>query len=123
MYYYFIEFKRALFGFLPNFFSKFLDPNKSYHPGSQKVVDMFQDYNFLRNVGQIFFFLIVFAIMWFIFSILSNRRLISHKTWNSMFDDVFKRRFKYMAINDVFSLFYVPILWFAFNQFKNLVGS
>jgi len=40
-----------------------------------------------------------------------------------MFDDVFKRRFKFMAINDVISLFYVPILWFSFSQFKNLIGS
>jgi hypothetical protein len=40
-----------------------------------------------------------------------------------MFEDVFKRRFKFMAINDVFSLFYVPLVWFGLSQFKNLMGS
>jgi hypothetical protein len=40
-----------------------------------------------------------------------------------MFEDVFKRRFKFMAINDVFSLFYVPILWFGLSQFKSLIDS
>lgn len=61
--------------------------------------------------------------MWALFFFLSNRRLVSHRTWHSMFDDVFKRRFKFMSFNDVFGLFYVPIVWFALSQFKNLVGS
>jgi hypothetical protein len=40
-----------------------------------------------------------------------------------MFGDIFRRRFKYMAINDLFSLFYLPILWFAFNQMRDLSGN
>lgn len=122
-YFYLIEFKRSLFSFMPNFFSSFLQESKTYHPSSQKMVDIFVDYNFLRHLGQIFIFLIVFSIIWFIWLMLSNKRLISHKTWHSMFDDVFKRRFKFMALNDVFALFYVPILYFSLNQFKDLVGS
>ncbi len=61
--------------------------------------------------------------MWLISLFLSNKRLITHKTWHSIFDDVFRRRFKFTVINDVLSLFYVPILWFALSQFKDLVGS
>jgi hypothetical protein len=123
VFYYLAEFKRTIFYFLPNFFSKFIDAETSYHSSSQKVVDLLVDYNFLRYMGVIFFFLIIFACMWVLFFFLSNRRLITHKTWHSMFEDVFKRRFKFMAINDVFSLFYVPILWFGLSQFKSLIGS
>jgi len=85
LYYYLVEFKRSLFEFMPNFFSSFLSPNKSYHPASQKVIDIFVDFNFLRHVGQIFFFIIVFAVLWVILLFLSNKRLISNKTWHGMF--------------------------------------
>ena len=37
-----------------------------------------------------------------------------------MFTDVFRRRFKYMALNDIFSIFYLPILWFSLNQLNDL---
>ena len=77
----------------------------------------------MRHVGVIFFFIIIFACMWAVFFFLSNKRLITNKTWHGMFDDVFKRRFKFMAVNDVFGLFYVPIVWFGLSQFKNLIGS
>lgn len=108
---------------MPNFFSSFLSPNKSYHPASQKVIDIFVDFNFLRHVGQIFFFIIVFAILWVILLFFSNKRLISHKIWHGMFDDVFKRRLKFRAINDILSLFYVPLIWFGLSQLKDLMGQ
>ncbi len=81
------------------------------------------DYNFLRHMGVIFFFMIIFACMWTVFFFLSNKRVITNKTWHGMFEDAFKRRFKFMAVNDVFSLLYVPIIWFGLSQFKNLMGS
>jgi hypothetical protein len=39
-----------------------------------------------------------------------------------MYEDVFRRRFKFMAINDVMSLFYMPIIWFGLTQFRNISG-
>lgn len=108
---------------MPNFFSSYLSPSKSYHPASQKVIDIFVDFNFLRHVGQIFFFIVVFGVIWLIFLFLSNKRLISNKIWHGMFEDVFKRRFKFKALNDVLSLFYVPLIWFGLSQLKDLGGQ
>ena len=108
---------------MPNFFSSFLLPSQSYHPAPQKIIDTFVDYNFLRHLGQIFFFIIVFTGIWLLFLFLSNKRLISNKTWHGMFEDVFKRRLKFKAVNDVLSLFYVPLIWFGFSQLQDLVGQ
>jgi len=115
--------KKSILQFTPNFFESKLEPNTVYHKSPQKIIDMFTDYDFLRNMGQLFFFIIVFTCMWLVFLFLSNKKLISHKLWFNMFDDVFKRRFKFMALNDVFSLFFVPIVWFALWQFQDLKGS
>ena len=123
LHFYLIEFKRSLISFVPNIFGSRLEPDKVYHASSLKVIDIFTDYDFLRHLGQIFFFLAVFAVMWLIFCLLSNKRLISDKLWHHMFDDIFKRRFKFMAINDIFSLFYVPIMWFTISQFADLAGT
>jgi len=122
IYYYLLEFKRSLMGFMPNFFAGYLEAGKAYHSVPLKVIDAFVDADFLRNVGQVLFWVCVFACVWIAFAVLSNKRLVSDKLWHNMFDDVFKRRFKFMAVNDVISLFYVPIVWFAFTQFKDFTG-
>lgn len=109
--------------FTPNFFLSSLNPETTYHRSPQKIVDMLVDYDFLRNLGQIFFFIILFAGMWLILLFLSSKKLISNKLWFNLLDDTFKRRFKFMAINDVISLFVVPIVWFAIWQFKDLKGT
>ncbi len=90
---------------------------------SQKIADVFIDFNFLRHLGQVLFFIVLFAGFWFLFLFLSNKRLVGNKTWHSFFEDIFKRRLKYAAINDVISLFYVPILWFGLSQLKDLTGT
>lgn len=61
--------------------------------------------------------------MWAIFMILSNKRVIENKIWQKAFETVSNQRFGFSVINDVFSIFYVPILWFGFSQFQTLFGS
>lgn len=121
--YYLYELRKAILSFLPNFFKGQILPNKVYHHAPQKIIDLFVDYDFLRNMGQIFFFIIMFSGMWMVFLFLSSKKLISNKLWFNMFEDIFKRRFKFMALNDILSLFIVPILWFGLWQFKDLTGT
>lgn len=37
-----------------------------------------------------------------------------------MFETISVRRYRYSIINDIFGIFYLPILWFSFYQFQKL---
>ncbi len=119
LYYYFLELKLSIFQFLPNWFSANFSSEITLHwSSSQKTIDIFTDFNFLRNQGQIFIQIVILAFMWALFMILSNKRVIEHKIWHSILETISHRRYKLMVINDVISLFYVPILWFGFSQMQ-----
>jgi hypothetical protein len=71
---------------MPNYFRNSISQNEVLHKTySQKIIDTIIDYDFLRNIGQIFFFISIFGCLWLIFLFLSNKRLISHKVWHNMF--------------------------------------
>jgi hypothetical protein len=71
---------------MPNYFRESIPQNQVMHiTSSQKIIDTLVDYDFLRNIGQIFFFMSMFGTLWLIFFFLSNKRLISHKVWHNMF--------------------------------------
>jgi hypothetical protein len=124
LFFYLLELKLALFQFLPNWPSQGIASDLTIHTTSnQKTMDVFLDYNFSRNVGQIFLFLVIFSPLWFLFLILSNRRVVDHKLWNSILTTISNHRFKLMVVNDICSVFYVPILWFGFYQMQELFGE
>lgn len=86
LYYYLVELKVSLLKFMPNYFKNSISQTEIYHSNSsQKIIDTIVDYDFLRNIGQIYFFVSFFGALWVIFFFLSNKRLISHKVWHNMF--------------------------------------
>lgn len=63
------------------------------------------------------------ACFWLVFLLLGNNRVVSHKVWHSFLSEVSQKRFKNMIINDILSLFYLPITYFGFWQIRHLFGS
>lgn len=94
-----------------------------YYSTPQKVADTFIDEIFLRNLGPFFPVAVVFACFWFFFLTLSSKFVMRHKIWQGFFQEISRKRFQLMLINDIFSLFYFPILYFAFMQMNNLVST
>lgn len=124
LYFFLLELKPSLLQFLPNWLSLPLSRDLTLHKTStQKTIDVFIDYNFFRNVGQIVFMIIIAFGLWALFMILSNRRIIEHKTWHNFLESVSVRRFRFSLLNDIISVFYVPIVWFGFNQFQELFSE
>ena len=124
LYFYLLEFKLSLFQFLPNWPGLAIVDDLTIHATSnQKTIDIFLDYNFSRNVGQIFFFIVFLIPFWLIFLILSNRRVVEHKKWNTFFSLISHRRFRFMILNDIASVLYLPVLIFGFYQFQELFGE
>lgn len=77
LYFFLLELKPALLQFLPNLLSGPLAKDITLHATStQKTIDVFVDYNFFRNVGQILFMVLIFFFLWALFMILSNRRIV-----------------------------------------------
>ena len=80
LFFYLIDLKLSLLQFLPNWLSIPIPKDVTLHESStQKTIDIFVDYNFIRNVGQILLPIIVAFSFWLIFFILSNKRVVSHK--------------------------------------------
>lgn len=119
LYFFLLEIKLTLFQFLPNWPSLGVASDLVVHTtANQRTIDIFIDYNFSRNVGQIFFFMVLLIPFWLIFLFLSNKRIVEHKKWHELFEIISNRRFKFMVINDVASVLYIPILIFGFYQFQ-----
>ena len=70
-----------------------------------------------------FVVMVIYASFWFVFLMLGNKRLVSHKVWHGFFSGVSEKRFQWMVVNDVMGLFYVPVTYFGFWQFRHLFGS
>lgn len=83
LYYFLLQLKLSLLPFLENWFSPYLPEKSLYYDTPPKVGDVFVDYIFLRNVGQIFLLVVVLACFWFVFLILGNKRVVQHKVWHS----------------------------------------
>jgi len=109
--------------FTTNWFDSYFTTKSLYYDIPPKIVDIFVDFVFLRNLGQIFVFIVIFACFWAIFMLLGNKRLIPHKIWQPFFASISDKRYGLMVINDVLSLFYLPILFFSFMQLNNLNGG
>jgi len=73
IYYFLLELKLSVFDFVTNWFSPYFDDKSVYWDTSIKLANIFVDYIFLRNLGQIFVFIAIFAILWLIFAILSRK--------------------------------------------------
>jgi len=123
LYYFLLQLQPSTFGFIINWFSKYLPVVAVYYDTPQKIADVFIDYVFLRNVGQIFVLIVILGVFWFIFLILGNKRILPHKIWHRFLEEVSQKRYQLMVINDVITLFYLPILYFGFMQLQHLFGS
>ena len=123
MYYLLQTLRLSTLNFVTNWFSGMFPSTIVYYDTPTKIYDTCIDYIFLRNVGQIFTLIVVMAVFAFIFLILSNKRIMCNKVWHSFFSEVSEKRFRWMALNDILSLFYVPITYFGFWQFHHLFGT
>ena len=121
MFFFLRELRYSLLQFLPNWLKSPIPSDITiYKDTNQKMIDLFVDYNFFRNVGQILFPTIILVGLFAIFMILSNRKVIEHKIWQKMFQIISIQRFRFSIINDIMGVFYLPILVFGFYQFQNL---
>jgi hypothetical protein len=123
LYYLLSHLKLATLSFTTNWFSSSFPTPSPYYSIPLKIKDNCVDYIFLRNVGQIFVYIVILACFWVVFLLLGNKRIVTHKIWLSFFSEVSEKRFKNMLVNDVVSLFYLPITYFGFWQMNNLFGE
>lgn len=70
-----------------------------------------------------FILLTVLGCFWFVFLCLSSKYVVRHKVWQAFLEGISRRRFQLMVLNDAFSLFYLPLAYFAFMQLPNLFSS
>jgi len=108
----------STFHFIDNLFKSNFPIRSPYYSSPLKFIDVFVDEIFLRNMGQIFIWIFVLAILAFIFLILGNKRVVSHKIWHSFLSEVSIKRYRWMVVHDIFGLFYLPIIYFSFMQIK-----
>ena len=83
IYYLLVGLKISTLNFVTNWFSTSFTSYSVYYDTPLKIQDACTDYLFLRNVGQIYMMMVVFACFWFVFLILGNNRIIKHKIWHS----------------------------------------
>lgn len=69
--------------FITNWFKDSFSTQSVYYDTPLKIQDACIDYIFLRNVGQVFVVMVVLACFWFLFLILGNKKIVSHKLWHS----------------------------------------
>jgi hypothetical protein len=86
LYYLLVQLKPSLLGFVKNWFSAYFPTTAAYYDTPQKIVDVFTDYIFVRNVGQVFTLMVVLGTFWFVFLLLGNRRVITHKIWHKFLE-------------------------------------
>lgn len=120
IYYLLVNLRSSTLHFITNWFTSSFPSSSAYYDTPLKIQDTCTDYLFLRNVGQIFVIVVVAICFWFVFLLLGNKKVVSHKVWHSFFNEVSEKRFKFMLINDILSFFYLPITYFGFWQFKHL---
>ena len=123
IYYLLVQLRLSTLNFVTNWFSSSFSTHALYYDTPLKIQDACVDYIFLRNVGQIYMMIVVFACFWFVFLILGNNKIIKDKIWHSFLNEVSVKRFRWMVINDCLGLFYVPVNYFGFWQFKNLFNN
>ena len=123
LYYFLDHAKHSILGFLPNFFSSLLPASSPYYNTPQKVADTVVDEIFLRHLGQLFFYAVIFICLWLLFLVLGNPRIVTHKIWQGFFRDISVKRYQLMVLHDVLSLFYLPLFYFAFSQFRTIFNE
>jgi hypothetical protein len=123
IYYFLLQMKEATLSFAKNWFASSLPEASPYYSTPLKVADVFIDEIFLRHLGQFFLLLVVLACFWFVFLILGNRRIMKHKIWQGFLGEISEKRYQLMILNDVFSVFYFPLFYFALLQLSNLFTS
>lgn len=85
-YFYFLQIKSSLLQFLPNWPKSSIPSDVTLHATStQRTIDVFVDYNFFRNVGHIFFMIVVAIGLWGIFFLLSRPKIVTNPLWQKMF--------------------------------------
>jgi hypothetical protein len=122
IYYHLYQMKNSTLDFLTNWFESSLPNRSPYYSTPQKVADTFIDEIFLRHLGPFFLVAAVFGCFWFFFLSISSKFVMRHKIWQGFFQEVSRKRFQLMLVNDIFSIFYFPILFFAMMQMGNLVS-
>ena len=123
LYYFLFQAKESTFDFVQNWFKGNLPAASPYYDTPLKVADVFVDEVFLRHMGQLFVLAVILGCFWFVFLILGNKRIMTHKIWQGFFEKVSQKRYQLMVLNDVFSLFYFPLLYFAFMQLPRVPAS
>ena len=86
IYYLLVGLKISTLSFISNWFSSSFPELTQYYDTPLKIQDACIDYIFLRNVGQIYVMGVVFFSFFFVFLILGNKRILSHKIWHSFFN-------------------------------------
>lgn len=77
LFFYLVKLRLSLLQFLPNWLSGPIPKDISlYSNATQKTIDVFIDYNWFRNVGQILFMIVIFFGFFAVFKIASNKRVI-----------------------------------------------
>lgn len=123
IYYLLAGLKISTLNFIKNWFSSFFPTPSPYYDVPLTIKTALVDYIFLRNVGQIFVMIVVMFCFWLVFLILGNKRIMKHKIWLNFFSEVSKKRFQLMVINDIVSIFYLPITYFGFLQMTHLFDA
>lgn len=123
IYYLLAGLKISTLNFITNWFRSYFANPSPYYDVPLVIKNTLVDYIFLRNVGQIFVMIVVFICFWFVFLMLGNKRIMLHKIWFGFFSEISEKRFQLMVINDVISLFYLPITYFGFFQISHLFES
>lgn len=117
-------FKHALFSFLPNFFTDIL-PTAQYNPKTMNssVYSVLKDFIFLRNMGQIYFILIVVCLfllaVWGMSKKFFNKSI---KSWcKSFIRETFWKKYLFALVNVLF----LPVLLMGLISTKsyNLKGT
>ena len=119
LYYFLSALRPSTLNFITNWFRNAFPSLSPYYDVPLKIADTCTDYIFLRNLGQIFTMIVVLVPFWLLFLLLGNKRIVTHKVWHSFLSEVSQKRYQFMVLNDVLSLFYVPLTYFAFLQLQH----
>ena len=120
IYYLLAGLKISTLNFITNWFGSSFPSPSPYYDVPLIIKNALVDYIFLRNVGQILVMIVVALCFWFVFLMLGNKRIMRHKIWFGFFNEVSEKRFQLMLINDIISLFFLPIMYFGFFQLSHL---
>ena len=108
---------------------KFLQTLKDFHftffpqISSARITDkeyeiIYNDMSFFANFSPLIFIWVLVGIIYLVFTILSNKKLIKNKHVRKFAKRVKKYRLRYDIIHDAFWITYIYVMFFAAYQFK-----